>query len=263
VGDVPGSLMPQFVPGAPTALQIATNKDFFRGSDIVTARHDQNAPVLAQMVANGLTTLARLQNPAAQVHPSQVDFAVRDLLGGVGSTVLAAGDVAAGYRPDTTPQTVPVAGGVARALGVRSDIGQTLQTAKNAGLRPEAQRVLDDINIPPVPPVTGNLSLPNMAVPLPLHQTEEALYQQQYAQHLSDLLEQAGPTLRQIPTPQAREQVVRKFEDAARRQAAGEVLASLNGQDVGQRLQQEAQRRFAPPNYAATGPGFAVPAPRQ
>src|SRR4029077_9811881 len=97
-----------------------------RNRDIATARNDQQAAQASREIADAVTSVARNVNPEWKVRPSQVDFAVRDMLGGVGSTLLGARGWLPGAEPpqDSTPQSAPFAGGLTQAAGLRGSTGQ-------------------------------------------------------------------------------------------------------------------------------------------
>jgi len=98
-----------FVPGfLGTAAQLVTNQDFFRDRAIASEFADEQATAPAKMIGG-----------ATGIRPSQVEFAVRDTLTGVGGIVLAAGDLAAKIKdgqpvtePNSTISQMPVVGGM-------------------------------------------------------------------------------------------------------------------------------------------------------
>jgi soluble lytic murein transglycosylase-like protein len=243
IGDVPGSLSPQFVPGADVGLQLMLNKDIFRGSDIVTPRKDQYASAVGKSIANGLTAVARLQNPAAQVHPSQVDFTLQQMLGGVGSSIMGASNAIAGQRSDDAPQSAPVLGGLVRAAGVRGDTGQVLQDARAQVLEPEAQRVLNDAGLPIPLPQPGTIHVQGFGVPL--HQDEQARYQQLYSQLSSQLIVRYASQLRSAQNLLVRQQLLSRINDIARTQAEQQILSTIPGPQITQRVRDENARQAA------------------
>lgn len=258
VGDVPGSVMPQFLPGATTGLQLAQNRDFFRGSDIVSKRNDERAPQLAREIADAVTAMARLQNPAADIHPSQVDFAVRDMLGGVGASIMGGRSMLPGAEPvsDSTPQNMPLLGGAVKALGVRGDTGAQLQNVKNAGIDPKAQTILNTLGLNPPGAGTGTLSVGSYQVPL--RQTEETQYTRLVNQHASDMILQQASTLGAITDPVERQRFYDRILQFARDQARVEVLSNVPTQDLSTRATAATQAKRAPVPVAS----FAAPVVR-
>jgi hypothetical protein len=242
LSDVPGSVTgPGLVPGAGVGLQLALNKDIFRNADIATPRRDEYASAAGKVAATAITAVARAIDPSAQFHPSQVDFAVRELLGGVGAAALGASDIAAGNRRDTAVQSAPVAGGLARAVGIRGDTGQGLQEARSHTLTPEAQRVLNTAGLQAPQPVLGTIHYSGYAIPL--HQDEQAMYQQLFTDHTSALINQYAPALTGAYDQVQRQEVLDKVTAAARRRAELEVLETIADSDVERRIVQEDQRR--------------------
>src|SRR5437867_3809344 len=71
------------VPPLGTAVQIGQNKNYFTDRPIATAGADERASALARAAAAGLSPAARAVG-RPEVRPSQVEFALRDYLGGVG-----------------------------------------------------------------------------------------------------------------------------------------------------------------------------------
>src|SRR5262249_6406066 len=127
LGDIPGAAVPEFMPGMGTALQLRANYDIFRNRQIATARNDVQAAQAAREIAGLLTTAARTMSPDFEIRPSQVDFAVRDMLGGVGAPALGARQLLPGAEQGTAnePQRLPVVGGALQALGIRGTTGQS------------------------------------------------------------------------------------------------------------------------------------------
>jgi hypothetical protein len=128
--DSATSALGQFVPTIMgTALQLATNKDWFRDRAIATEAGDERASAASKAVAG--VTGAR---------PSQVEFAARDIGTGVAGIVLAGLDVAAKIKggeqltaPNAAPGERPVTGGLVGTF-VRHQGGQVdrdLQEARD------------------------------------------------------------------------------------------------------------------------------------
>lgn len=234
IGDVPGALTPQFFPGATTGLQLAQNKDFFRGTDIVSKRADENAPQAAREIADALTYVARAQDPSHEIHPSQVDFAVRDMLGGVGAAAMGARGLLPGAEPpvDATPQNAPVLGGIVKATGIRSDTGQTGRDARDRLITPSAQRYLQDQGVEYVPS-----AVQDHVGQVPLLRTEQTRYQQLANRYVDEALQEmrrdndlAGEN------SDAKLRIVQQRVDAAKRQAAGEILDGIPDAEVNRRI---------------------------
>lgn len=240
VGDVPGAITPQFLPGVSTGAELAANKDLFRNRDIVSARNDAEAPQAAREIADALTTVARLQDPSHKIHASQVDFAVRDMLGGVGASLLGARGFLPGaeQRQGTEPQTAPVAGGAVKALGIRGDVGETGRQAREQILTPSAQRYLQAEEVEYVPSAVDN-KIGDVA----LTRAEQTRYQTLANKYVDVALhemqrdnELAGEE------PRVKLDIVQKRITAARRQAAGEVLDTIPDAEVDRRIERDSTK---------------------
>jgi hypothetical protein len=117
-----------------TALQLATNRDFFRDRFIATQSADERASRPSQAIAGALQQLPP-ETPLgvghlSETHPSQVEFVAKDLGGGIASLLLSAGDLAARIRggepltgPTPHPSELPVVGGLVSPF-LRSRGGQ-------------------------------------------------------------------------------------------------------------------------------------------
>lgn len=141
IGDVPGTLVP---PVIGTGAQLADNKDWFRGSTIASKYRDEQSTETSKALAKGITALAKLMKPDAEVRPSQVEFTIKDIAGGTGASALAASDMAMGAkRPDQRIQTAPVLGGIVGGI-VRDQGGEQLRQARDKVLTPSAQKLLAD-----------------------------------------------------------------------------------------------------------------------
>ena len=131
----PADFFNTFTPfGVSTGLQLSANRDMFRERDIATERNDEEASNISKALAERLG-----------VRPSQVEFAVRDLGGHAGASVLAAGDLLTGReRPSTGGvQDAPIVGGLAKRF-VGNAIGQNLQDARDEMLSPVVKQALRD-----------------------------------------------------------------------------------------------------------------------
>jgi len=225
--DLPGAFMPQFVPGAQTGLQLAMNRDIFRNRQIATARNDQQAAQASREIAGGLTNAARAINPEWQVRPSQVDFAIRDMLGGVGSSLLGARQMLPGAEPQqgTEPQRLPVVGGVEQALGIRGSTGELGTQAREPGalLNDNTRRFLQSQGVEWTPsPVTSDIQK------LPLLAEEETRYQQLANQYTEAMLQRTFRTdAWSRVTPETRTKMAQAAAQAGREQAAAEILRSI------------------------------------
>lgn len=231
VSDVPGALTPN-IGGVSTGTQLVANHDIFRNRDIATKRNDESASETGKAIAGLLTSMVRTINPKWDVHPAQVDFAVKDLLGGVGATALGTGDLGKGPR-DQTPQNLPVAGGVLRAMGIRNDTGETFRAARDQGLDANATRWLQSQGVNYQPGAVGS-DVNN----IPLKQAEETRYQQLFNQYASEAIraqQQNTADWAQL-NPTGRDSRVKQLVDNARGRAGLEVLRSIPADERQRRL---------------------------
>jgi len=124
-----------------TALQLAVNKNFFTGRDIVTERADEEASGLAAGVASVASPLSEAIG-GPEVRPSAIEFLGRDVGGGVFRTAGGASNIIeeAARSEDVPPrrppregaiEDIPVLGGAARRF-VGSQVGEGLHREQEA-----------------------------------------------------------------------------------------------------------------------------------
>jgi hypothetical protein len=108
----PTDLTTSFAPvGLSSALQLANNKDAFRGRQIATERNDMEASNISKALSNGL-----FDKFGVEIRPSQLEFLVRDSMSYTGAGALAAGDALTGRTRLTQEgaQSAPVVGGAVK-----------------------------------------------------------------------------------------------------------------------------------------------------
>ena len=119
--DQPTSFVGSLIP-APlrTPMELGTNTRFFTQTPIVPRSmenlpaQEQYQPYTSQGSIWAANLAARLGHP---VSPLQLDFAVKENLGGLGTMLLGASDAAFGKAPDTVPVLGSIASGVYRTYG--------------------------------------------------------------------------------------------------------------------------------------------------
>jgi hypothetical protein len=119
--DQPSSFVGSLIP-APmrTPLELQMNNRFFSGTPIVPSslqnlpKQEQVQPYTSQGSIWAANTAARLGHPFS---PIQLDFAVRENLGGLGTMLLGATDALFGKMPDTPPLIGGIGSGVYRTYG--------------------------------------------------------------------------------------------------------------------------------------------------
>lgn len=211
-------------PGVSTALELGINKNFYTGGAIASEYRDQAASAASKGIANAL--------PAEWgVRPSQIEYAARDLGGGVSAAALAASDIAAGTTQDQGVRSVPIVGGIAGRF-MRSDIGGNLEKAQEELLSDESKRILKDAGVRiGVSPVMSSIN----KVPLTLDE------QTQYQTRVNELIDQAVKYVAAIPgydtaSPDDREAAFRKYFDLARAKAREEMQAQIGSAEGKRRL---------------------------
>lgn len=142
VADLASSFLP---PVASTPLQLATDRDFFRGGPIATDRADESASSLATGATKAWNAVTGRQD-----RPSQTEFAIRDLFGGVGQIAASTSNAITGKSKDEDRiQSTPVVGGIInRFMG--DAVGNRLTRAQEEDTRVPAsvRKVLEDAGVP-------------------------------------------------------------------------------------------------------------------
>jgi hypothetical protein len=224
-GDLPGSLTPEFFPGASAGLQLALNRDIFRRRQIVSQRADVQASQASREIADALTSAARTVNPEFRIHPSQVEFVARNVLGGVGASGLGVRQFLPGAEPPTGQVTEqPFIGGLLRAAGVGTSVGQVGATAREQILSPDTRRYLQSEGIEWVPgPVPSEINR------VPLTSQEEGRFQVLANRYINDALREMRDTndLRGETDPSAKLRIVQRRVEAARKLASYDVMDSI------------------------------------
>ena len=202
--DLASSLNPV---GVNTALQLSTNRDFFRGGDIATERADEEASPLSKGLADRLG-----------VRPSQVEFALRDLGGGAAQAALAVG-----REPEDRLQAQPVIGGIVRRY-VGDATGARLQRARDERVPETVGEIIREAGFRPDEIVTP---VGRTAKGVPLTKA-----QQEMAQSLANayIQREIAATVRssEYRQPRAdRERLLREAVQRAKNEAAERVLSRI------------------------------------
>lgn len=226
-GDNVGSAMASVVPpGLSTGLDLAGNRDLYRGRTIASDAADRNAGALAKSITGGLNAVGNLPGMGGlrDIRPSQTEYALRDLTGAPGQTASAAANMAAGQESgrNRPVQDVPILGGLAGRV-IRDTGGQQLQNAQDVRVSPETDAVLRDAGLRPadlITPVTA------MAKGVPLDREQQL----QYQQVMNDMLDREITLVQRSAdyrNPTTREQAVRDAVTRARAAAADRVLSRI------------------------------------
>lgn len=237
VGGV-DSLLP---PGVSTGVELATNRDLFRGRDIATDRNDENASALSRGLADAINAGAQRIGRYPDVRPSQVEFAGRDVGGGVVAAGLAASDLATGRtKGSTTPQDLPGAGGLVGRF-VRGDTGQQAQTARDRRLSDETRQLLYDAGLTPdVSAVKGEID------GAPLSRVEQAEYQRVANALMDDAIQAASMRGAWLTGDEAaRKKIVQDAVAKAHERARAQIKREIGSGELGLRRASEADRRAA------------------
>jgi hypothetical protein len=209
-----------------TLAQLSLNRDLFRGSTIANQYSDENASNFSKAIAPALTDLIT-QLPGRQmdrIHPSQIDFAIKDALSGPGQQFLNATDRLSGREarvPGAATET-PVVGSVVGRF-VRGTGGQLLSDARSETLTPSAARALRQAGIDWQPsPVAQDIQK------MPLLQSEQAQLQTLTNRYMDDALQRVIRSSRWDTYSTANKQkLVDMASSAARQKAQAEVIKTI------------------------------------
>ena len=239
-GSAEGAIYGMVPSGPGTIAQLALNRDLFRGSTIANQYSDANASNLGHALAPILERAVNAipGHEADRIHPSQVDFAIRDVGNGLGSTFLNTVDAATGRAARTpgAPSELPVIGSLASRF-VRGTGGQLLENAVAEKLTPSAIRTLRSGGVEWQPsPVSGKIGT------LPLLRDEQARLQESTNRYIDDSLQRAFRTsMWQRGNQRTRERLVQYVTGIARQRAQNEVLRSIPASERTARVQQARQ----------------------
>jgi hypothetical protein len=221
-GAIYGLVPPPFS----TAGQLSLNRDLFRGSTIANQYSDENASNLGKTVAPLLTdAITRIPgHELDRVHPSHVDFAVRDMFSGLGQQGMNAID-ALSQRQARVPGTaseLPLVGSLASRF-VRGTGGQALQNARDEVLTPSAAQALRGAGIEWTPSqVTGKIGT------TPLLQAEQAQLQSLTNRYIDDAIQRATRTsMWTNGNAKTKERLITYTTGIARQRAQQEVLRGI------------------------------------
>jgi hypothetical protein len=189
-GDSAGSVLSSVTPpGLSTGLELAANKDLFRGSTIATDRKDEQASALSQGTAS-------VYNAATgqETRPSQWEYAYRDL-GGYGSTLALEGSNLLTERlgmrqpknEDRPIQNTPIAGGLVNRV-VRDAGGQRLEDARTEMFSPAVRDALSTAGMrrDEVPPAASTIQ------DVPLTREEQTDFQVLFNEYMESELARAS-----------------------------------------------------------------------
>jgi hypothetical protein len=180
----------------------------------------------------------------SRIHPSQVDFAIQDVLGGLGQQGLRASDVLSGRAPRTTTPTaadIPVAGSALGSL-IRGTGGQQWQDVSDPSQMMaedvrQRMRSLGDYYEPQPVPETISLQSGQRSIQIPLRRAEQVDYQRLVNDNFNRIMRtQMNSTA--FENEAARNLLRGRAMDTARQIAQRQVLAqvSAGGSNLGQRL---------------------------
>ena len=209
-----------------TIAQLNQNRDTFRGSTIANQYSDENASNLSKVLAPILTNLIT-QLPDQQmdrIHPSQIDFAIKDALSGPGQQALNLTDALSGREPRIpgAASETPVVGSLLSRF-VRTTGGQLLSDARSETLTPSAARTLREANVTWQPsPAASDISK------MPLLQSEQAQLQTLTNRYLDDALQTVFRTRAWTNGSAAqRQRLVDLASSAGRQKAQAEVMRTI------------------------------------
>lgn len=226
-GDTAGAVLSSLVPpGLSTGLELAANRDLFRGATIATDRADQAASALSSASATGYNRLT-----GQETRPSQWEYLYRDL-GGYGAGLAMAGSnlaaQALGARPapaDERPiQDLPVVGGIAGRI-VRDTGGQGYQRAIDERQRvPESIRAtLEEVGLRREQVVPVGSTIQNV----PLSRAEQQDWQERTNAYIEDAVDRATRSAAYGRPNADRQRVIQDAIAAAKQRAGDEVLRTI------------------------------------
>ncbi|MDE2096658.1 MAG: hypothetical protein KGL39_05370, partial [Patescibacteria group bacterium] len=242
--DSASAALGQVMPGGPllsTPIGLVTDHNFLTGNHIVSNAGDQNASTIAKGIAGGVNTVGNALGETTNLHPSQVDYALRNIAGGPGQ-------ILSSMRPQNNqsagPQSIPVVGPMVNRL-VKNATGQNLSNARSNIMTPQLQEELRNSGVTFNPgPAANHIGK------LKLTQAEEAQYQEAENQ----LVDAAINRVVRIPQWQSlskteKQDIVTKVVTQAREEARGRILRGIGLDAIKQRMiaQQKAAAATASP----------------
>jgi hypothetical protein len=232
------------LPGPGTATQLGLNKDLFRNSTIANQYSDQNASnlskTLAPVLERAVTSLPNMS--AERVHPSQIDFALKDMFNGLATQGLNLSDLVSGRqaRVPGTASELPLVGSLASRF-VRGTGGQerTDYTSHEAMMAPDVRQQLRSLG--GKTQYYEPTAVPSDIQKIPLRQEEQTEYQRLTNQFFDDQIRKYMATPSFSGRDVVREQMISHAMDAARSRAEAQVLKQIRagGSSVAQRLKQQ------------------------
>lgn len=243
VGAALSSAVP---PGISTAIELAQNKDFYRGATIATDERDRRASSLSQGITQGLRQAGKSGLPLTEglqdVRPSQVEYLLQDV-GGVWTQIArGASDLATGREDDRDRpiQDTPVVGGLAGRL-VRDQPGQLLENARARRIPDSVREIIRSADLNPDEIVTP-VAMTVRGIPLTRVQQEQA---QGWTNGFIAREIEATVRSPEYRQPRAdREKLLREAVNRAKEQAVDRVLSRVPGPEQ-QRLKREEAARKA------------------
>lgn len=242
-GDSAGAVLTSITPpGLSTGLELAANKDLYRGATIATDRADEQASALSQGSASAFNAVSGMET-----RPSQWEYLYRDL-GGFGAGAALEGSNMAvralGMRPDVQEdrpiQNAPVVGGIAGRV-VRDSVGQGLQVAQDERNRvPDSIRsTLQEVGLrrEQVLPVSSTLQN------VPLTRAEQQDWQERTNAYVEDAVDKATRSAAYRRPNADRQKIIQQAISDAKDRAGTEVLRTIPPPDRRQRIRDAQQRK--------------------
>ena len=222
-----GAVYGEIPPPIGTIPQLASNRDVFRGTTIANQFSDENSSnlgkVLAPILESAITKLPG--QSSARIHPSQVDFAVKDMLQGTGQEGLNISDALSGRaaRVAGTASELPLVGSVASRF-VRGTGGQSWEDVRqpDAMLSPELRQQFRDHNDYWEP-----TAVPSDIQKVPLTREEQVQYQKLTNQYLDTYLRRVMAMPSFDRSDAARTALRTEAMDDAREKAGADVLRQV------------------------------------
>lgn len=240
-GDSVGAAMSNLVPQVvKQGVELAVNRDLYRGNPIETGPADERASAASKWIAEGsdgkggLNAAGRaIGNDFLQeIHPSQVEHVMRslpaysDIVSGASDMVKPSGYKQAEDRPI---QNEPFVGGIAGRF-IRDTGGANLQRAQDDNLPESVRAIFEEAGMRP----SAMGTVPGSYKNAPLTREEQQRWQTTTNQVMGQTINQVrrDPKWRD---PSTREQAVRDAMAAARDLAAQRALRNLTDREIERR----------------------------
>lgn len=220
IGEVAGQILPPVL--SSVVQEELANKDFFTGAMINTKRKDAQASPLSQAISSGI---------GGARSPSQIEWLIGDLAGGVGRAAIGASKLTSGDQANAGPSAIPIVGGAVGKF-YRGQTGQRLQDTQANILSAPTKQLLKENGVDINLGASGNT-----VHGVPITVEEQNAYQEQINTGVEGNLQAllASPQWQGLDAA-TKKKVVDTVVQRTRDQAAGQALGRLGQQEVIRRV---------------------------